>query len=46
MLKPDVYQRLPRLLVAGQDQFGYMTDSYQHVVHLRDIFCHHLSRMG
>jgi|WetSurMetagenome_2_1015567.scaffolds.fasta_scaffold15310_3 glycosyltransferase involved in cell wall biosynthesis len=38
MQKPSVRQPLPRLLVAGQDQFGHMTDSYQHVLHLRGTF--------
>jgi len=38
MQEPDVRPHLLRLLVAGRDQFGYMTDSYQHVFHLRDTF--------
>jgi glycosyltransferase involved in cell wall biosynthesis len=38
MQKPDVGRQFPRLLVAGRDQFGHMTDSYQHVLHLRDTF--------
>jgi len=37
MQKPEI-RRLPRMLVAGRDQFGYLTDSFQHVLHLRDSF--------
>ncbi len=37
-MPPDSGYRRPRLLVAGQDQFGYLTDSYQYVLHLRKEF--------
>ncbi len=38
MQKSEIHRRLPRILVAGRDQFGYLTDSFQHVLHLRDSF--------
>ena len=38
MKQHEPIRRRARLLMAGQDQFGYLTDSYQFASHLRDTF--------
>jgi glycosyltransferase involved in cell wall biosynthesis len=38
MTQHEPLRRRARLLMAGQDQFGYLTDSYQFASHLRDTF--------
>lgn len=38
MQKADNLRPLPRLLIASLDQFGYLTDTYQHAFHLRGAF--------
>jgi glycosyltransferase involved in cell wall biosynthesis len=38
MQSPEVRRPLRRILIAGKDQFGHLTDSYQHAFYLRDCF--------